>query len=627
MPEVGEKRNNKMLTQEWDGKRWVNVKREEPTAPRGGMGGSGRTEAKPDESRGEGHTHNFSGGYTADQVNQEYRQTFGRDATQGEIDNWTKWGKGVGQISTQLGYKSKNTIEIYQKDGERVDAGTEGATKYVIHKDEDEFYKYYGTGANRMRFEEHNQNIVHLAPGQALQGIGKGSYEFNSSQVTEDSSFFNFLKQQGLDPNQYYVGQGVHKSNNFLSKDIFTNLSDLTGIKEIDELGELVFDKWMPDELKFAYDPLGTWGNFLDEDWNAQGLEAMSETFGGDLEDWHRGQAYANVALDVALTIATAGGWGAKTAAKLGITAKTNAARMAIRRANQIIGKGGEDAEDFLLDTGSQILASSIPGGAVAKTTASFAFQTAANKAKGMDWGDSAEEAAWSTVSSRTGGVSNLIRAGVDEDYRDQLEEDPNGWALLALQTAGSAYAFGQNVEAQYEGNQSAANWGKAIAAGFGYGKDGWDLRIKPEAYTGRYVETRTGLVMRPSLLQPKDYIQSDFSLQPDFSLPPGMQSLPPVYPERLTGIDAFKHNLGQSVSRATQSFTDAFLATTPFGLLRSPSTSPRGQFQRAEEKRAAVGPMEFMRLQPSRENVSTGFMRLQQSRENVPTGLGFRVD
>jgi hypothetical protein len=585
MPEVGEKRNYKMLTQEWDGKRWVNVKKEKPTSPRGGRG-STQTEEKPVESRGAGHTKNFSGGYTADQVNQEFRQTVGRDATQDEIDNWTKWGKGVGQISAEIGYKSKNTIEIYTKDGERVDAGTEGATKYVIHKNEDEFYKYYGTGSNRMRFEEHNQNIVHLAPGQALQGIGKGSYEFNASQVTEDSGFFNYLKQMGLDPNQYFIGQGVHKSGNFLSKDIFTNLADLTGIKEIDELGELVFDKWMPDELKFAYDPLGSWGNFLDEDWNIQGLEAMSDTFGGDLEDWQRGQSYANAVVDIAATIATAGGWGAATAAKMGLTTTTNAARIAMRRANQIIGAGGEGADDFLIDAGAQILANRFPGGAVAKTTASFAFQTAANKAKGMDWDDSAEEAAWSTVSGKTGGVSNLIRAGVDEDFRDQLEENPTGWAMLALSTAADTYAFGQGVQKVY-GEQGFANWGKAIAAGFGYGEYGWDLRIKPEAYTGNYVEAETGLVMRPSMVFPEEIPSAQ-----------GLQGPPTVYPERLTGWDAFKHNMGQSIGRATQNFTDAFLATTPFGLLRSPSTSPRGQFQRAEERRASVGGMEFMRLQ-----------------------------
>lgn len=568
MPEVGEKRNFKMLTQEWDGKRWVNVKREKPTAPRGGRGGSGRAEIKPDESRGAGHTKNFSGGYTADQVNQEFRQTFGRDATQDEIDNWTKWGKGVGQISAEIGYKSKNTIEIYTKDGERVDAGTKGATKYVIHKDEDEFYKYYGTDANRMRFEEHNQNIVHLAPGQALQGIGKGSYEFNSSQVTEDSSFFNFLKQQGLDPNQYYVGQGVHKSANFLSQDLFTSLSDLTGIKEIDELGELVFDKWMPDELKFIADPLGTYGNFLDEDWNAQGLEAMSDTFGGDVEDWQKGQAYANVAVDIVATIMTAGAYGAVTAAKLGMTtgrlALANATRMTLRRANQIIGAGGEGADDFLIDTAAQVASSFVPGGAVARTTASFAFQTAANKAKGMDWGDSAEEAAWSTVSSRTGGVSNLIRAGVDEDYRDQLEENPNGWAMFALQTAAGAYAFGQNVQQTY-GDQGAASWGKAIAAGFGYGEKyangdyGWDLRFGPPR--GSYTQ---GISAGTSLI-PGAVNQQDYTVGPGQKI---------GWTTQQSGFDAFKSHMGNTARGYAQSFVDAFTLSTPFSLLRGPVKS-----------------------------------------------------
>lgn len=401
--------------------------------------------------------------YTKENFVSEYKSVTGKDPDQKTISRWLSDGIGVGQFRDQYNYESKNVKVLYfDKHGLPILRNTQErpASIVKIHTNADAYRQFYGDGKNYIG--EDRRGTVQVLPTSVVQDTQDRKTLTQFSKAGENQGLASLIRKQGLNPESFSFASSTRpvESKGFLEMDVGHQIDRVLGGNFASKVGDTLFDKWMPNELKYLADPAGVMGSFIEEDANRDAVKGGSNLFNTEEKNIYKAQGYMNQAANLLLTLYGYGWAGGLKDALRGQTMR-------------IGGQVTEDQRDAMVSSGLKNAAISYAAGeltsgwgdyvkgmnAGATTTAAlnyggnYAINTGAGVAAGQSLGDAATEAAWSSAARGTYNLSNAARVLVDGDYRERIQNNPVSAAGFALSIGtglfGTPKALGGQTDAQ----------------------------------------------------------------------------------------------------------------------------------------------------------------------------------
>lgn len=491
--------------------------------------------------------------YTRESFTEEYRAATGRDPDKKTVSRWLSDGIGVGQFSDQHRYESQNvTVQYYDKHWLPILRNTEEKPAHIlkIHRNAGAYRDFYGSG--QQYIGEDRAGAVHIVPNSVVGGTSSRGTLSDFTKAGDSRGLAQQLRKLGLNPEQFSVAQSIRPApskGGFFEQDVGHQLDDVFNTKAFSRFSNEVFDKWVPNEVKFLGDPLGYKGSFIEEDANRDAVKGGANLFNTEEKNIHIAQNYMNAGADLLLSA-----YGYAWAAGLKNAARANTM--------YIGGQISEDARDSGVSSGLTSAAiagaasfASWAGGdyinsldmgtaatATANTAWNYGVNVGAGVAGGQSVGDAATSAAWSTAARTTNGGSNLARLAVDSRYRDQVS-DPVGAAYAALNTY-SAYQSGQEAARLNQEAGGTGSYWESVQSNLGLNSRATSYKLDP--VTGK--KTQVG-------------VPGTFNSSADWSGARRTVRTPAMVPggamvSQKTGWPAFRANTVDSFDRATEALT-----------------------------------------------------------------------